>query len=50
MTHDDLAARIEASYADPDGALDAEAVEAAVGMLDRGELRVAEPDRRRLAR
>ena len=44
MNHDDLAARIEASYADPDAALDTEAVEAAVGMLDRGELRVAEPD------
>ena len=43
MTRDDLAGRIEASYADPDGALDIEAVEAAVGMLDRGELRVAEP-------
>jgi 2,3,4,5-tetrahydropyridine-2-carboxylate N-succinyltransferase len=43
VSHDELAARIEASYADPDGALDAEAVEAAVGMLDRGELRVAEP-------
>jgi len=43
MTHDDLAARIEASYADQDGALDTEAVEAAIGMLDRGELRVAEP-------
>ncbi len=43
MTHEDLIGRIEASYDDPDGALDAEAVETAVAMLDRGALRVAEP-------
>jgi 2,3,4,5-tetrahydropyridine-2-carboxylate N-succinyltransferase len=39
----DLAARIEASFADPDGALDVEAVEEAVRLLDAGELRVATP-------
>ena len=39
----DLAERIERSWAEPDR-LDAAAVEEAVGMLDRGELRVAEPD------
>jgi 2,3,4,5-tetrahydropyridine-2,6-dicarboxylate N-succinyltransferase len=43
VSHDELAARIDASFADPDGALDEEAVEAAIGMLDRGEVRVAEP-------
>jgi 2,3,4,5-tetrahydropyridine-2-carboxylate N-succinyltransferase len=45
MTADraDLARRIERSWAEPDR-LDAAAVEEAVGMLDRGELRVAEPD------
>jgi len=36
MTFEDLEARIEASYDDPEGALDSEAVETAVGMLDRG--------------
>ena len=39
----DLAERIERSWAEPDR-LDAAAVEEAVAMLDRGELRVAEPD------
>ncbi len=39
-----LAQRIEASFADPDGALDVAAVEEAIGMLDAGELRVAEPE------
>ena len=41
--HADLADRIERSWTEP-GRLDAAAVEEAVGMLDRGELRVAEPD------
>jgi 2,3,4,5-tetrahydropyridine-2-carboxylate N-succinyltransferase len=45
---DALAARVEASWAavaaDRSSAVDAEAVEAAVGMLDRGEIRIAEPD------
>jgi 2,3,4,5-tetrahydropyridine-2-carboxylate N-succinyltransferase len=45
---DAIAARIEASWestaADPAAPIDAEAVEAAIGMLDRGEVRVAEPD------
>ena len=41
--HADLADRIERSWTEPDR-LDAAAVEEAVGMLDRGELRVAEPD------
>jgi 2,3,4,5-tetrahydropyridine-2-carboxylate N-succinyltransferase len=44
----DLEARIVASWeavqADPSTEPDAEAVEAAVAMLDRGELRVAEPE------
>jgi 2,3,4,5-tetrahydropyridine-2-carboxylate N-succinyltransferase len=42
----DLAERIERSWkAQADGeALDAEAVETAIGLLDRGEIRVAEPD------
>jgi 2,3,4,5-tetrahydropyridine-2-carboxylate N-succinyltransferase len=43
-----LAARIEASWrdvaADPASEIDTDAVEAAVGMLDRGEIRIAEPD------
>jgi 2,3,4,5-tetrahydropyridine-2-carboxylate N-succinyltransferase len=39
----ELAARIEASFDAPDAALDAEAVEEAIGLLDRGEVRVAEP-------
>jgi 2,3,4,5-tetrahydropyridine-2,6-dicarboxylate N-succinyltransferase len=43
-----LAARIEVSWdaiaADPSSAIDAGAVERAIGMLDRGELRIAEPD------
>ena len=45
---DTIAARVEASWdataADPSAPIDAEAVEAAIGMLDRGEVRVAEPD------
>src|SRR4029077_5939057 len=42
----DLAERIERSWkAQADGeALDAEAVETAIGLLNRGEIRVAEPD------
>jgi 2,3,4,5-tetrahydropyridine-2,6-dicarboxylate N-succinyltransferase len=39
----DLRERIESSYAQADGAVDAEAVEEAVALLDAGELRVAEP-------
>jgi 2,3,4,5-tetrahydropyridine-2-carboxylate N-succinyltransferase len=39
----ELEARIDDSFANPDGPPDAEAVEEAVGLLDRGELRVAEP-------
>ena len=45
--HAELAARIEASYDAEDWQIDAEAVEEAVGLLDRGEVRVAEPTRRR---
>ena len=41
--HADLAARIEASFAAAVGSLDAAAVEDAIGLLDRGEVRVAEP-------
>jgi 2,3,4,5-tetrahydropyridine-2-carboxylate N-succinyltransferase len=43
VSHEELAARIEASWADPDGSLDAEAVEEAVGLLDAGLIRAAEP-------
>jgi 2,3,4,5-tetrahydropyridine-2-carboxylate N-succinyltransferase len=39
----DLRERIESSYAQADGAVDAEAVEEAIALLDAGELRVAEP-------
>jgi 2,3,4,5-tetrahydropyridine-2-carboxylate N-succinyltransferase len=39
----DLRERIESSYAQADGAVDVEAVEEAVALLDAGELRVAEP-------
>jgi 2,3,4,5-tetrahydropyridine-2,6-dicarboxylate N-succinyltransferase len=39
----ELRERIESSYARADGAVDAEAVEEAVALLDAGELRVAEP-------
>jgi 2,3,4,5-tetrahydropyridine-2-carboxylate N-succinyltransferase len=39
----DLRERIEGSYAHPDGAVDGEAVEAAISLLDAGELRAAEP-------
>lgn len=45
---DELSARIEATWAarsvDSSVAIDAEAVEAAIAMLDRGEIRVSEPD------
>ncbi len=44
---DDLAQRIEASWraveTDPSASIDAEAVEATIDLLDRGEVRVAEP-------
>ena len=43
MSIAELAERIERSWNEPDR-LDAEAVEEAVAMLDRGEARVAEPD------
>ena len=43
MSGVELAERIDRSWAEP-GELDAAAVEEAVGMLDRGEARVAEPD------
>jgi 2,3,4,5-tetrahydropyridine-2,6-dicarboxylate N-succinyltransferase len=43
MTHEDLAERIDRSWAEPDR-LDADAVEEAIGMLDRGEVRVADRD------
>ena len=46
MTHEDLAARIEASYERSDGAADVEAVDDAIALLDRGEIRVAEPPAR----
>jgi 2,3,4,5-tetrahydropyridine-2-carboxylate N-succinyltransferase len=39
----DLAARIDASFDAPNTTLDAEAVEEAIELLDRGEIRVAEP-------
>jgi 2,3,4,5-tetrahydropyridine-2,6-dicarboxylate N-succinyltransferase len=45
---EDIAGRIEetwtATHADPESPIDAEAVEAAIAMLDKGEIRVAEPD------
>jgi 2,3,4,5-tetrahydropyridine-2-carboxylate N-succinyltransferase len=44
VSHEALRARIEASYADPEGGLDAPAVEEAIDLLDAGALRVAEPD------
>jgi 2,3,4,5-tetrahydropyridine-2-carboxylate N-succinyltransferase len=40
---DELAERVDRSWAEPES-LDREAVESAVGLLDRGEVRVAEPD------
>jgi 2,3,4,5-tetrahydropyridine-2,6-dicarboxylate N-succinyltransferase len=43
MNATDLAERIERSWAEPER-LDADAVEEAVAMLDRGELRIAERD------
>jgi 2,3,4,5-tetrahydropyridine-2,6-dicarboxylate N-succinyltransferase len=42
-TSQELQARIEASFADPDGGLDVAAVEEAIALLDRGRIRVAEP-------
>lgn len=41
---DRLASRVAASFEDPDRALDVEAVEEAIRLLDAGEIRVAEPD------
>ena len=41
--HSELAARIEASFGAEEWELDGAAVEEAIGMLDRGEIRVAEP-------
>ena len=43
MSPTDLRERIESSYAQADGVVDAEAVEEAIALLDAGELRVAEP-------
>ncbi len=43
MTLTDLAERIERSWGEPDR-LDVDAVEEVVGMLDRGEIRIAESD------
>jgi 2,3,4,5-tetrahydropyridine-2,6-dicarboxylate N-succinyltransferase len=40
---DVLAKRIEASYADPGSPPDAEAVEEAIGLLDAGVIRIADP-------
>ena len=42
-SHADLAARIEASFDAEEWELDDAAVEEAIGLLDRGEVRVAEP-------
>ena len=44
MNHAELAERIERAFADPVGAMDRDAVEAVIALLDRGEVRVAEPD------
>jgi 2,3,4,5-tetrahydropyridine-2,6-dicarboxylate N-succinyltransferase len=41
--HAELAARVEASFEAEDWNIDAAAVEDAIGLLDRGEVRVAEP-------
>jgi 2,3,4,5-tetrahydropyridine-2-carboxylate N-succinyltransferase len=43
MSGESVAERIDRSWADPDR-LDTDAVEEAIAMLDRGEVRVAEPD------
>jgi 2,3,4,5-tetrahydropyridine-2,6-dicarboxylate N-succinyltransferase len=40
----ELAQRIAASFDEPEGALDVEAVEEAIRLLDEGRIRVAEPD------
>jgi len=42
-THAELAARVEASFAAEDWDVDSACVEDAIGLLDRGEVRVAEP-------
>ena len=39
----ELRARVEAAFADPESALDADAVERTIALLDVGEVRVAEP-------
>ena len=44
MSREELAARIRTSFEDPDAALDAEAVEETIRLLDVGEVRAAEPD------
>ena len=41
--HAELAARIEASYDAEEWQIDGDAIEEVVGLLDRGEVRVAEP-------
>ncbi len=43
MSVDDLAGRIERSFRSPDAPPDVEAVEEAIRLLDRGEIRVADP-------
>ena len=35
VSHEELAGRIEAAFADPDGAMDAEAVASAIALLDK---------------
>ena len=40
---DELRVRVEAAFADPESALDADAVERTIALLDAGELRVAQP-------
>jgi 2,3,4,5-tetrahydropyridine-2-carboxylate N-succinyltransferase len=43
---DELSVRIQTSFARPEDPPDADAVEEAIGLLDRGEIRVAEPPTR----
>jgi 2,3,4,5-tetrahydropyridine-2-carboxylate N-succinyltransferase len=43
VTQEDLAARISSSFAEPDAPPDTDAVEEALGLLDAGEVRVADP-------
>ncbi len=43
MRREELAARIESCYSQPDLPLDVDAIEETVGLLDRGEIRIADP-------